>query len=134
MGSKAKRSRWVGLFGASFVWVCSQAGCAPSDEIAAASKTAECRADVVKALDAFSSELGLDFNADDSDAQKIFDSGRVAKSYGRDGVRYTVHFGLEKSSGGCKLKFYKRSKSEPGQSSSTTGNYGTVVMTACQCK
>jgi hypothetical protein len=108
--------------------------CAPEGQIAESSKTKECSAELVSALGTFSRDLGLAYAVTPADADSIFRSGQVEKHYARDGVQYGSHFGLEKTAKGCTLKFYKRTTSEPGTSTSTTGSFGTVALQTCKCK
>jgi len=108
--------------------------CSPGGKIPPDSQTEACADEVTGALLAFSREMGLAYTVEAGDARSIFQSGQVAKSYFRDGVRYTAHFGLLKTQGGCNLKFFKRSTGQPGQFESTTGSYGTVSLEVCRCE
>jgi hypothetical protein len=108
--------------------------CAPRGEIADESKTVECREDLEQALEAFRTDLGLDYYVDRDDAQTLLDESRLEKDYAGLGVRYVAHFGLVKNSDGCHLKFYKRTSRQPGKTSSSTGNYGTMRLNRCRCR
>jgi hypothetical protein len=110
------------------------AGCAPEGQIAESSKTKECSAELVSALATFSRDLGLAYTVSPADADSIFRTGTVEKQYARDGVQHGSHFGVEKTAKGCSLKFYKRTTSEPGRSTSTAGSFGTVALQTCKCK
>lgn len=110
------------------------AACSPTGKIAESSKTDECSADLIGALGAFSRDMGLNFEPTKADADAIFETGKVAKKYARDGVRYEAHFGIEKKGNECKLKFYKRVERQPGSTSSRTGSFGTVNLKVCKCE
>jgi hypothetical protein len=108
---------------------------APKGAIAESSKTDECRADIVGALEAFKRDLGFDFEVSDADAGSVFAEAQVAKSYGRDGVRHEVRFGLDVADdGGCTLRLFERRTSQPGSSTMTRGNYGSASLQACRCE
>jgi hypothetical protein len=110
-------------------------GCSPKGAIAESSKTDECRADVVGALQAFKRDLGLSFAVSTADADTLFTEGTVGKSYARDGARHQVRFGLDvRDGGGCTLRMFQRTVREPGSSKTTRGNYGTVEMNVCRCE
>lgn len=106
----------------------------PSGKITADSKTRECGQELEKTLDAFSRDMGLRFSVEPGDVEHFFGSGRIEKHYARDGIQYTVYLGLEKTKKGCQVKFYKRGRREPGVSSTTSGNFGTVALDVCQCQ
>jgi hypothetical protein len=108
---------------------------APKGAIAESSKTDECRADIVGALGAFKRDLGLDFDVTDADADAMFSEAQVGKSYGRDGARHEVSFGLDVTNdGGCSMRFFEKRTREPGSSSMTRGNYGSVDLNVCRCE
>ena len=110
-------------------------GCSfPDGKIVPASKTEECKQNLVEALNAFSTKLGLPIDVSIEDATTIFNSGGISKSYGRDGNRYTVSFALESGDESCKLIFYHRRKKGPGENTSTFGEYGSVTLTSCMCE
>ena len=115
------------------VLVVVHVACSPRGEIAEESKTPECREDVEQALEEFRMNLGLDYYVTEDDLGAVLDSARLEKPYAGLGVRYVAHFGLDKKSDGCHLKFYKRTSREPGQTGSSIGNYGTVHLARCQC-
>ena len=117
-----------------FVLILTLAACAPRGKIADESQNAECAEDIEQALEAFRTNLGLAYYVDQDDVQDILGKGRLQKEYAGLGVRYAAHFGLKKTSEGCHLKFYKRTSRQPGETNSTTGNYGTVGLEYCQCK
>lgn len=106
----------------------------PGGKISPDSKTEECEWELNEALYTFSTSMGLPYNVSSEDATTIFDTGEIAKSYGRDGYQYTVYFGLETGDEGCELVFYKRHKSGPGETSTTYADYGSVLLTKCTCE
>ena len=106
----------------------------PGGKISPDSKTEECEQNVIDALYAFSVDMGLPYNVSPEDGNTIFENGEISKSYGRDGYQYTVYFGLESDEEGCKLVFYKRGKSGPGESTTTWGDYGSVTLPECSCE
>lgn len=106
----------------------------PDEKITENTKNDACRQDVLGALSAFSSDLGLPIQISPKDATVIFDHGEVSKSYGRDGYKYTVTFGLETKEDGCNLVFYKKEKVGPGHESTTKSDFGSVLLTACGCE
>lgn len=105
----------------------------PDERISDDSKNEACKQSLLGALSAFSSDLGLPYQVSPEDATAIFDHGEVAKSYGRDGYKYTVTFGLETKEDGCNLVFYKQEKVGPGHSSTSRSDYGSVLLTECGC-
>ena len=72
------------LVGMICVWM--TVGCAPKGKIASDSKTEACRAELAGALQTLSSDYGLAYSVDPTDADSIFSTGVVKKSYGRDGI------------------------------------------------
>lgn len=107
---------------------------APGGKISPDSKTEACKQNLIDALYAFSTDLGLPINISPEDATVIFDTGEISKSYGRDGYQYTVYFGLESGDEGCELVFYKRHKEGPGETATTYADYGSVSLTECECQ
>lgn len=107
--------------------------CSPGGKLTADSKTDACKADISSALNAFKNEAGLNIQISTNDVASVVSTGEVSKSYGRDGLRMTSYFGLEASDGACNLKLYKQKKEGPGESSTTSGNYGAVKLTNCKC-
>lgn len=105
-----------------------------SAKLSEASKSNECGQDLQGALGAFSRDMGLPYQIGPDDYKSIFDKGEIQKEYFRDGIHYTAYFHLDKTDAGCNLKFYKRGQREPGRYTSTTGNYGSVVLKKCQCQ
>src|SRR5690554_4594032 len=89
-------------------------GCSfPDEQISADTKDIACEQNLMGALSAFSSDLGLPIQISNEDAISIFEDGEVSKYYGRDGYKYTVTFGLETKEDGCNLVFYKQEKVGP---------------------
>ena len=108
-------------------------GCAPDGKIVTGSQDTACSAELVSALDAFRTELGMDFSVSASDAQTIISSGRIEKPYGMAGNSYVGFFGVESASDGCHLKLYKQSIKGPG-TSTTEARSQKVRLHTCQCE
>lgn len=126
--------RYTGLIVLSFGLAGLSCG-APKGKIADSSKTEECRNDIIGALEAFKRDLGLDFDVVAADADAMLSEGQVGKSYGRDGARHEVRFGLDVTDGGgCSMRFFQKKTQEPGSTSTTSGNYGSVALSACKCE
>lgn len=106
----------------------------PKGKLNKNAQTEECSNELINALHAFSNDLGIPMNISKKDADAFFKTGKVQKEYGVAGVRYTAYFGLENAEGKCLMKFYKRSSSRPGQSTSERGNFGTVELKICTCE
>lgn len=109
-------------------------GCGPHGRIADSSKTAACSQELTQALTTFAHNHGLAYKVSDQDAKTIFATGRVKKTYARDGVEHGDVFGVSKSSSGCALEFFERTVSEPGRTTSTTADYGSISLGKCRCK
>ena len=126
--------RWT--FAVAMAGACVGALCACTSDavIAESSKTQVCRDNVLDALRAFQRDKGLAFAADSSDADSLFSSGQIIKSYARDAVQHTSYFRLETSTEGCRLAFFKRKESEPGHTETVSGSLGSVLLPACHCK
>ncbi len=97
------------------------------------SQNKACAENLSGALYAFQQEMGMPFQAEASDTQRIFDNGVITKSYGRDGARHKASFRIKATDDGCELNMYKMCKRAPGSSECTTGNYGSVSLAACTC-
>ena len=119
------------LVGMICVWM--TVGCAPKGKIASDSKTEACRAELAGALQTLSSDYGLAYSVDPTDADSIFSTGVVKKSYGRDGIVHGCFFGLDVTANGCALKFFKKTTSEPGHWTSSSGDYGSLQLKQCRC-
>lgn len=118
------------LFALSTLVACS----IPDEKIASATKNDACSQNLVDALATFASEMDLPIHISQDDARAIFDHGEIAKTYGRDGFKYTVTFGLETKEDGCNLVYYKQKKVGPGYESTSRNDYGSVLLTDCECE
>lgn len=102
--------------------------------IAESSKTSECGRDLQRALEAFRHDMDMPFAIGPEDYRAVFQTGAIEKGYYRDGIKITASFHLKKTDTGCFLKFYKRARSEPGTYKSTSGDYGSVAVSSCECQ
>ena len=125
-----KKTSLLLLIPAALMMSCSS----PSGKITDDSKTPECEENLLNALYTFSIELGVPMNIAPEDGKTIMDKGEIQKEYGLAGYRYTVYFGLEAGSDGCKLVYYKQKKKGPGESSTSWGDYGSVALDQCKCE
>jgi hypothetical protein len=130
---RSTQCRWGAGLGVAPVLI-GLMGCEPDGKIANSSTTKECGDELTRAVQAFKDDLRLAFEVKPSDAKTLFSTGKLEKQYARDGIRYSVYFGLEKNASGCSLEFYKRTSREPGTVKTTTGDYGTVSLDKCKCE
>ncbi|MCB9705232.1 MAG: hypothetical protein H6711_25380 [Myxococcales bacterium] len=94
-----------------------------------------CGSELYGALDAMRNELGLGIDVGDDDAAALRDTGALEKSYGRDGARFTVAFGLDAGEGGaCKLRMWSMTERRPGSVSTQSGNFGSIDLKVCRCQ
>ncbi len=98
------------------------------------SKNIECGKNIQDALHTFSQNMSMPYKIEPEEYKIIFDKGQIQKEYNRDGINYIAYFNLNITEKGCNLKYFKRGKSEPGSRETTLGNYGSIVLTMCQCK
>lgn len=68
------------------------------------------------------------------DPSQLFDTGRITKSYNRDGRQYEMSFRIARSSEQCTLSAYRRRIRQPGSSETTRGRFGAVALKACACE
>ncbi|WP_108651555.1 hypothetical protein [Dongshaea marina] len=109
-------------------------GCTPGGKLTQASKNPQCSAELIQALKLFSEKKGLHYQVSPSDPEILFNQGTLQKTYGRDGKEITSYFGFEKEGKQCRLKLYKMATSGPGESTSSTGDYGSVGLESCKCQ
>jgi hypothetical protein len=142
-GKRWKRALVVGLW---FAVVVNVSGCKFNfgskngskklklAQIASDSKTPECRKELDAVIRQFKKDLGLAFTVGVSDATSFFKTGKLRKAYARDGVQFTMTFGLTKEGGVCSVIMYERTRRQPGTFTSRTGNFGTAKLSKCRCK
>jgi len=98
------------------------------------SKNIKCGNDIQEALRAFKQKMDMQYDIGPEDYKYIFNKGEIEKQYYRDGILYTAFFNIKKINGRCYLRFFKRGKSEPGHEQTTYADYGSGVLTNCQCQ
>lgn len=131
-----KKERWNRLLAASALLAFSlafQSCFAPGGKLTEDSKTDACAQELIGALGSFQRDLGMGYNIASADAQTIFATGEIQKTYGLAGYRYTTYFGLKATGSGCNLETYKQSKSGPGESSTMKLSY-SVSLSQCRCQ
>ena len=93
-----------------------------------------CRSALVVGLDKLRVDLGLGFEVVPADAEAIAATGALDKTYGRDGVRHTVSFGLDGYGGDmCSLRMWSVKEETPAGTQSRTGAFGHVAIDVCRC-
>jgi hypothetical protein len=118
------------------VWILlGTRGYAPAAKLRAASVAdPACRSALVAGLDKLRVDLGLGFEVVPADAEALAATGKLDRSYPRDGVRHTVSFGLDGYGGDmCSLRMWSVKEETPGSTRTRSGPFGHVAIDACRC-
>ena len=120
----------------AIVWIVfAMRGFGPEAKLRAASVAdPACRSALVAGLDKLRVDRGLGFEVGPADAEAIAATGKLDRSYARDGVRHTVSFGLDAYGGDmCSLRMWSVKEETPGSTRERSGAFGHVAVDACRC-
>ncbi|TVR04680.1 MAG: hypothetical protein EA398_01610 [Deltaproteobacteria bacterium] len=84
------------------------------------------------ALGAFQQEMPFRFGA--AQAEELASTGTLSPTWRRDGVQITVRLRLVGLDDGCLLRATRMRRVQPGQTTSTSGNFGQVEIRDCVCE
>ena len=109
----------------------SGAGCQSGAEIT--TDHDECAQDIEDGLDNLRALNQLQFNVRAGDGHTVINEGSITNEYRRRGVRHEVSFRPQTNGDQCELVFYRRVERESGSRHTSTGNFGSYTLNACDC-
>ncbi len=93
-----------------------------------------CRDGARAALTTLRDSLGFAFSIEPADVDALHGAGGLAKTYARDGVRFSVGLGLDViGADGCSLRVWSRSTSTPTSTETSIGTFGVQPVPTCRC-